>query len=268
MRRALRIFPAYLVFLIGVAVLYSMGILSSAKPRWQDYLPAALYISDYVSVAWPLAHTWSLSVEEQFYFLWPAALLFSARKNKGLIPLAVICLAPLFRFAAFFGVTIFGDNQFESVADALAVGCLLAIYKDRVHSAILRRIPDGLTPFVLPVAGLSILLINVTANHPRILAPLAISLMNVVIGIAILFTLERPPTWLANRAIVWLGRVSYSLYLWQQPLFQEYRLRYWWVVISLVCAYLSFRLIEQPVLSWRDARPWGRQPRLAPENRP
>ena len=78
--------------------------------------------------------------------------------------------------------------------------------------------------------------------------------MNVVIGIAIIFAVERPPKWLNYGAIVGLGRVSYSLYLWQQPLFQDHRLRYWWVVISLVCAYFSFRLIERPILSWRDAR--------------
>ena len=253
-RRALRIFPAYVAFLIGLAFLCSTGILSIPKPRWEDYLPAALYVSDYLSVPWPLSHTWSLSVEEQFYFVWPAALLFfSLRNNKALIPIGVICVAPLFRFAALFGMTIFGDQQFETVADALAVGCLLAIYKDKVGALLTRMIPTGLSPFVLPAAGLAIVLLDGTANHPRILAPLGLSLMNVVIGIAIIFAVERPPKWLNYRAIVGLGRVSYSLYLWQQPLFQDYRLRYWWVVISLVCAYFSFRLIERPILSWRDA---------------
>jgi len=254
LRRALRIAPAYLAFLICLAVLCAHDYLVIEKPSPRDFVRCLFYVSNYLPVVWPLSHTWSLSVEEQFYILWPAALAFL--KPRKLILVSVICISPLFRYAALFGATIFSDVQFESVADALAVGCLFAVYREPITCSLLRWIPAACHRWVLPTAGLIIVLIDATANHPRILAPLGLSLMNLVIGCAILFAIECPPGWLNIPVLAGLGRISYSLYLWQQPLYEDVRLRYSWLIIALVCAFLSYKLIEQPILSWRDRKRW------------
>ena len=71
---------------------------------------------------WNLGHLWTLSVEEQFYFLWPCLLLFFWRKRVQIL-LAAILLAPLVRIlygAA--GAADIGSMSFPAVQDAIAVG--------------------------------------------------------------------------------------------------------------------------------------------------
>jgi peptidoglycan/LPS O-acetylase OafA/YrhL len=63
--------------------------------------------------------------------------------------------------------------------------------------------------------------------------------------------------------LVWLGRLSYSLYLWQQPFLNPHG-EHWacaWPVnigLALLFAVLSFAVIEQPAIRWRERRGWGR----------
>ena len=85
--------------------------------------------------AWPLGHLWSLAVEEQFYLLWPAALLLARRHGASkLLVLATVCvLSPVLRvllWAASPRLSIESDQMFFTVADTLATGCLLAVLRE------------------------------------------------------------------------------------------------------------------------------------------
>ena len=93
-RRVLRIFPAYFAYLavvvglaLGGLVPLSLGDLLSAVTFTWNYSPAA--------TSWTLAHAWSLSVEEQFYLLWPATLLFLMRRKPRYFAPAAIVIAGL-----------------------------------------------------------------------------------------------------------------------------------------------------------------------------
>ena len=148
-RRALRVFPIYysylLVLTVGVLTIGSLG-------RIRENLPAAwLYVYNFFLTepahqhSRMLDHLWSLSVEEQFYFLWPLVLLFTSRRVLPYLCLVLIGLGPLLRqWVALhwplnlgFGV---GDNLPLSIyvittsqVDAFAFGALLnfVVFKPR-----------------------------------------------------------------------------------------------------------------------------------------
>jgi peptidoglycan/LPS O-acetylase OafA/YrhL len=140
-RRILRIFPAFYVFWILhvlVSVL-SRGRLSASAIA--DYVSAFFYVSNYWhaisrSSYHYIGHTWALSIEEQFYLVWPwifVALHKDLRKFTKVL-VAVIVLVDIYRVVLFFGFHASDDwltFTFDSRVDHLLVGCLLAVLLKR-----------------------------------------------------------------------------------------------------------------------------------------
>ena len=121
-RRAYRILPAAIVFMLPVFLIFWHEL------RWYHMAAAALYLPILIlRHPWFLGHLWSLSVEEQFYFLWPGVLKKWHRYRVAIL-VGVVAFAPLYRVAChFLGVHGPTDETFPAVADVLAIGCLLAI---------------------------------------------------------------------------------------------------------------------------------------------
>jgi peptidoglycan/LPS O-acetylase OafA/YrhL len=254
-RRFMRIAPPALVFLAVMAGVAAVGW-STATPR--DFLHALTYTSNYVQMPWDLAHTWSLSVEEQFYLFWPLVLaafgLAGGRVAVGVWLLA----APLFRYVA--GSTgdwpyyyLFG---FEANADALAAGCGVALLRDTAwQSATWRRFVTG--RLLWPVVGTLALTWPLTALSPM-REIVGISLVNLAVGLTVERCLrcpdERLTQWLDAPAMTTVGVLSYALYLCQQPLLAQARglpLSVRFLALA-VCAYALHRLVEQPALRLRQ----------------
>lgn len=249
-RRTLRIFPAMYVFLIVIGVGYLIGIVRIHGDSPFKIVSAAAYVSDYIPLTgWPLHHTWSLSVEEQFYLLWPAALLVSGLRKAWILPVGLILLALVSRAVSF------DEFRFDSVSDSLAVGCLVAIYRTPLESALLRAWPSVIRGKILILLPILLLpLANPYSRHPYFSYLVGIPLLNAALGIAMLGVIVQPPAWLNTPPMVGLGRLSYSLYLWQQPWVTDPRSGWLWLPAALLCAWLSFRFIERPVIRWRDVR--------------
>jgi peptidoglycan/LPS O-acetylase OafA/YrhL len=247
-RRTLRIFPAMYVFLAVVAVGYWVGIVGIGNDSPFRILYPALYISDYLQVwGWPLHHTWSLSVEEQFYFLWPAFLLLSGIRRAGLFPGFLILVALVSRVFAF------DYYRFDSEADSIAIGCLAAIYRPQLQQFLSRWWPGRLSiSLALPVLALP--LANTYSRHVLFSALVGVPLFNVAVGISMLGVILEPPAWLNSVPVVWLGRISYSLYLWHLPWVVNKQIGWLWLPAAVLCAWLSYRLLEVPILQWRDRR--------------
>jgi peptidoglycan/LPS O-acetylase OafA/YrhL len=130
-RRTMRIFVPYYAFLAVVMVLGRLGILTLSASA---LLHAATYTSNYsASMPWQLSHTWSLSVEEQFYLLWPALIVLLERSRALVVAALVVLAVPLVRVILWqLSPTATGGigHRFETCADALAIGCLLAGVRD------------------------------------------------------------------------------------------------------------------------------------------
>jgi peptidoglycan/LPS O-acetylase OafA/YrhL len=262
-RRTYRIFPAFYAYLAVIAALSFAGVI---KMMDGDMLAAATYTMNYHRPrAWYLGHLWSLSVEEQFYLLWPAIVLLLERKNAIIIAGLAILAAPMLRVALWILMPAnrlgIGET-FPTVFDALAVGCLLAGIRDalaanRFYSGLLK---SPLFVFV-PILGLVALFV------PRVSFDLLVgqTIQNVTIAMTVDWAVrqhETPVGILIGRLldaapIAWIGRLSYSLYLWQQAFIN--RTGTHWVqsfpinlVAAFVMAVVSYYLIEQPILRLRD----------------
>ena len=127
-RRAYRILPAAMAFMVPVFVIYWHEL------RWYHMAAAALYVVNFdFGHPWFLGHLRSISVQEQFYFLWPSVLRKWYRRRVPIL-VGVVAFAPVYRvvchFLQFHGKA---DETFPPVADILAIGCPLAIFETSGH---------------------------------------------------------------------------------------------------------------------------------------
>ena len=258
-RRTMRIFPAYYVFLAVLAVLATYGFVQLAPG---DMTHALTYTSNYDSArSWFIGHTWSLSVEEQFYLLWPALLVVAGRRRALRFALITVAAVPLIRLGSWELLRASSDgigHRFETVADAIAIGCVLAGTRDWLHQQPLyRRLLESPWFVVMPclaVAG------SLLYDHPVAHFLIGMSVMNVAIAAildwCVMFESGRVGRVLNWAPIAFLGTMSYSLYLWQQ-LFLDRTSDAWPAAfpVNLALAFLaalaSYRLIEQPTLRLR-----------------
>jgi peptidoglycan/LPS O-acetylase OafA/YrhL len=278
-RRAARLGPALLVLLIVWALVWALsgssGIFNTSVghpsnaasvPAWvnlRGLFAVMLYGYNWLAATGtplPLAfgHLWSLSVEEQFYLVWPVVLLLVLRRTRvqtmlgvtgGLIVLSAIVSA-LQSSANGYAWSYYGT---ESRAQQLLLGSLLAMCW--VHGFL--RIPKRIAT-ALGCAGVLILaLASRHLNEHGWFADHGGMLITAVAAAAIVTCVlcrgTGPGTWIGWRPLRWLGRRSYAVYLWSFPLTM-------WsarlapipqaaVVIgfTLVLAELSWRFVEEPV---------------------
>lgn len=214
-RRVFRILPPLLVFL-AVAVL-----LGKIQPGWEllssvflfrNYLPSAL--GGHAS-----GHLWSLSIEEHFYLLWPGLLAFVAL-GKGPRLVAYLAIgAGLWRIADVengFTAEWLGDLQphfrTDHRLDALLWGCFAAfLLKDaKTRELVREKVGQGWFAALAAVAMLGTVIYSYLAGL----------WMAMLLPMLLLLTVLHPE-WAVSRVLDWapvrfVGRISYSLYLWQQ----------------------------------------------------
>jgi peptidoglycan/LPS O-acetylase OafA/YrhL len=256
-RRAYRILPAAIVFMVAVFVIFWRQL------SWYHMAAAALYLANFdFSHPWFLGHLWSLSVEEQFYFLWPGVLK-KFHRHRVAILVGVVAFAPVYRVAChFLGMHGKTDETFPAVADVLAIGCLLGIFAPRLPKIKAGWALAMIVPVALVPVYLGMLRFHVTAVLLFVLWPV----MHLAIAGLLLHVVQRP-YWILNVApIVWLGQISYSLYLWQQLfVFGERSKPGYFVAFAVGLASASYYFVEQPMLGVRERRKLARlEAALAP----
>jgi peptidoglycan/LPS O-acetylase OafA/YrhL len=133
-RRTLRIFPPYYFYLLVIFIALKFNIISFTE----SFVPSLTYTSNYlVPNTWNLLHTWSLSVEEQFYLIFPFVLIFLGKRKIAWLLIGLIIICPFLRLADYQlyseSVKMWIYYGFHANADGLATGCLLAVFYERLH---------------------------------------------------------------------------------------------------------------------------------------
>jgi len=258
-RRTLRIFPPYYALLLTLGLASMAGALTLA-PR--DLVHGATYTSNYyLDRSWFVGHTWSLSVEEQFYLLWPAVLLLAGLRRGLFIAAGVVVLSPFIRIAEWELLRSAGAGvgiRFETIADSIATGCLLAGVRTWLHdNAIYRRFLDSGWFAAVPLIGV---LGHVTQDHPVVSFGIGMTVANLAIALCVDWAVThhegRVGRVLNARPIVFVGLISYSLYLWQQPFLHRasdgsvaaFPLN---IVLAVALALISYYVVERPALRIR-----------------
>ena len=271
-RRALRIFPAFYVFWFIHFGLYLLSRGIPSRRVFFDYLTAFFYVSDYrlafTHIHPVLSHTWSLSVEEQFYLVWPWIFLLFQHNLRKLttILIGIITAVYAYRIVLFFFLHVGDDrlhNTFDGRADHLFIGCLLAVLLKR---GLLNNVWSAITSGIgAPVPTLLALVTSIAMNsrfHYQYKYLIGFSLDPLLIAIFLVQVVVLGDTWLW-RWLNWpvtryVGRVSYPMYLYHglanDAALRAFRGRPLWliapaaIVIGTLLASVSYFVVEKPFL--------------------
>jgi peptidoglycan/LPS O-acetylase OafA/YrhL len=267
LRRFFRLAPPFVVML--AAYLAAAPLIWSEMPTIQHFAHAglaALYLTDYSMAFWRvpeiLRHTWSLSVEEHYYLLWPciAALTFRLNRERRIIWLVLLFLAvTIWRVV---NVPFASDweelySRFDTRLSGLMLGGLLAVLLAR-GAVIKPWVAD-----VLAGSGLVAIVLCIVFVRWRDTAvfTLGLPLVEFAAAAVILAAADRR-TWthccLSGQPLVFVGLLSYGLYLWHYPIARALPETLTWPetlavtsAASLALAAASYVLIERPIRQYR-----------------
>jgi peptidoglycan/LPS O-acetylase OafA/YrhL len=259
LRRTFRILPAYLFYVLVVFLMASAGAIELLR---YDLAHALTFTMNYSTErAWALNHTWSLSVEEQFYLLWPAVLIVAGYARALWVSWATILIVPVVRAVMWYA----GDasdtsmtREFQAVCDALMTGAALACLVER--NAFSPRYLAFIRSNAALLVAAALLLASFAAH--RIDEGLFYVLMQSFANFGTLLVLHhavlRPAGFLGVvlnwRPLAFMGLVSYSLYLWQQLFLNGY-VNEWYtrfpqnVALTFIVGVLSYYVIEKPFIA-------------------
>ncbi|HEY1993557.1 MAG TPA: acyltransferase [Edaphobacter sp.] len=273
-RRAMRILPPLYVY---VGVLLLLGVAGRLPIFKLDIISALFFFHDYaLSLMWPLEHFWSLSIEEQFYLIWPLLLLYCLRRpgaegrsKASKIAIAIILIAPIVRVVSFTlarHTVLHNSYGFHFHADSLMFGCLLALVQG---TPVFERLYNFVTKiWWIPPAAI-VLSDCLSARFQNYWDfPVGMTFCGVAISFFLLWCVRNPASGvgriLNSRPIAHIGVLSYSIYIWQTLFLNPdnvslfgpslkllYTLPFSWLAI-LIVAELSYYVVERPSLRLRN----------------
>jgi peptidoglycan/LPS O-acetylase OafA/YrhL len=263
-RRAFRILPPALLYLSCVALLGLFGLLPVTR---EEFVAATLFFRNYLppilganGAGFFTSHYWSLGVEEHFYLFWPALLLLAGRKRALPVAITIALLIAAWRHVeAWREIMLFNaiqptyfarsDTRIDSIM--WGVVAALALARPEIRAVIERHLGTLVYLALLALYG------AVTYRFGTRPTVWEASIVPVLIAGTVLRPRSVLGRVLENPVMRWIGRLSYSLYLWE--LFFVYypgvptTLGVWQtfpvnLIAAVGCATASYYLVERPLI--------------------
>jgi peptidoglycan/LPS O-acetylase OafA/YrhL len=280
-RRVLRIVPVYVLFVMFS--LWLAGPIGTSSPDevaqlhqtqawyWTYSLNILIALRNWSAITFPSGHLWSLAVEEQFYLLWPMAVLLLSPLALRRTALACIVGAELCRLS-FVLAGVDGHVNFVLLPtrmDTLAAGAFLACaYRDAALWSRVLRARQALSLVAL-VLVLTTILYRHTIDNQESFEQLVFFPAVVALGVAIVSSAAAGSAWLSNRAFRFIAKISYGMYVWHLVVMRLILTKVsvpdteapgaWWTFYAImmggticgtiVVALVSWHVIERPFLS-------------------
>lgn len=260
-RRSLRIFPAFYFYLAVCAAVTLAGWVPGSL---RAFLVAGTYTQNYLGGGSELLeHTWSLSLEEQFYLFWPAALLWLGTRKGAKLAVWVILLSPVSRVITYFlapNHRSLINAMLHTGLDSIMFGCLLAIlWRNPRFNQIVRPLTRGWVATLAAAFTLVLAPVFLGARfRGAYIDVFGFTLNALCLSLILLYVVRKPESltgrMLNTRMLRHIGVISYSLYLWQQIFTRNDGLHFfpWNVPAIFAAAELSYWLVERPALRLRE----------------
>ncbi|HEY6530222.1 MAG TPA: acyltransferase [Cellvibrionaceae bacterium] len=217
-KRLLRLYPA-LILMIAVCVPAFFLLIGSWKTALLSFAAAITYTTNIVLTVFDLSgigivsHTWSLSMEEQYYLIWPLLLLASFRHSSRT---AIATILIILTISSLTGWYFFGkESPFSPLLKlgGLAIGSLFAIYSKQLERSSNLLVFPSLLAILAAIIGESIGFLHRSITLPIVtLASPFLVLYLATHGSGVLVKA------LSNQVLVFVGVLSYSFYLWHYPI--------------------------------------------------
>ncbi|MCJ8409414.1 acyltransferase family protein [Escherichia coli] len=269
-KRILRIFPALLLVLLFCLIYGYINLLPfEFKSLGKHIFSGSYFVSnitlwmesgyfDTSSAYKPLLHLWSLGIEEQFYLVWPIILIICSRARKG----SEVASLSILIASLFYCIYTMSDNDGLNYYSPLSrcwelmAGALLSQVSTEFSSLKERKALCEIFSFV----GISLILLSITFINEEMMFPGYLAILPVLGASLVIFS--GPHTFINKNIIsvkpfVFIGLISYPLYLWHWPLYSFARLQQGeniglktlliLFLLSFVLATLTYLLVEKNV---------------------
>ncbi|MEJ0062500.1 MAG: acyltransferase family protein [Alphaproteobacteria bacterium] len=278
-RRIRRIIPALVVTMLGATAIGYAYLMPTEMKDFSKSIPAALFSAsnflfwsqagyfEGASMSKPLLHTWSLAVEEQFYIFFPLLLMLAYRRFRRHLKLTVLGLAVFSLGLSAYGVAQHSSASYyllHSRAWELLIGCVLGMrLVPEIRGALWRNLAS--------LAGLAMILVCVPLYSSDTPFPGFAALLPCLGAALFIAAGETGESWggklLSLPPVVFIGLISYSLYLWHWPVIVFHGMgfmsaglpprveKFYVIGLSIVLAAASWKFVETP---FRDRKSFTR----------